>query len=285
MERGWKFAALIILLIFVTKVPQGLSQGKDDILAKVGEEVITREDVDRRLKSYPPGVQEELKNDAEKRKEFLNNLITGRLFMIEARNKGLPEDPEIQARLRMMRDDFLIREYIKKYHEKEVRVSEEEAEHFYNTHPEIREKEHFKVSKIILKGEEEAKEVLAELKRGGNFRKIAMEKSADPISKHLGGEMDWFERGKGPKEIENAVVELKKGGLSPIVKIDGDYYIFHLDERTIVPKPTFQRLRDEIMNRLRSQKLMDRIDREIGELKKKIPVEIFEDKMRPGVKP
>jgi peptidyl-prolyl cis-trans isomerase C len=284
MGRGWKLAISMILLIFITKVPQVLSQGKDDILAKVGEEVITKEDVEMRLKNYPPGIREELKNDMEKRKEFLNNLITGRLFVIEGRNRGLPEDPEIQAKLRMIQDDFLIREYIKKYHEKEIQVSEEEAEKYYNAHPDIREKEHFKVSKIILKSEEEAKEVLTLLKKGGNFRKIAMERSADPISKNIGGEMDWFERGKGKKEIESAVMELKKGEVSDIAKIEGDYYIFQLDERVTVPKPPFQRLKDEIMSRLRNQKLMERMDREIKELRKKIPVEIYEDKMRPGEK-
>jgi len=284
MEKLLKLALSIILLFLFIQVSQVLAQEKDEILAKVGDDVITRLDFETRLKSFPPAVQAGL-NDLEKRRQLLESMIKSRLLFVEGNDKGLTEKADIKAQLRMMRDDLITQEYVRAYIEKKVEVSDEEAERYYNTNPEIKDRENLKVSQIVLGSEEEAKRILERLKKGENFKKLAIENSIDSMSKKLGGELEWFEKGKKEKEIEEALAKLAKGEISDIVKSNGKYYIYKLDDRNIVPKPPFLKIKDDIIRRLKYKKVAELAEKEIEELKKKITVEVFYDKLIPEAKP
>jgi len=278
MERLLKLGISIILLFFLTQVSWVLAQSGDEILAKVGNEVITRIDFETRLKSFPYAAREGLK-DFEKKKQLLDSMIKARLVVAEGSSKGLTEKADIKAHLRMVRDDFITQEYARTYIENKAEVSDEEAEKYYYTSPEIREREYLKVSQIVVEKEEEAKEILERLKKGEHFKKLAKERSIDPASKAMAGELDWFEKGKKEKEIEDALGKLEKEGISDIVKTKGRYYIFKLDERRIVPKPLYLKVKDEIIARLKYEKIAELMEKEIEELKKKINIEIFYEKL------
>jgi peptidyl-prolyl cis-trans isomerase C len=272
-------ASLFLIITGVTRT----FGADDEVLAKIGNEVIIKIDFETRLKTFPPGVQEALK-DLENRKQLLDSMIKARLFVVEGRNKGLTEKADTQAKLKMIQDDFITQEYVRAYIEKKVEVSEEEVEKYYNTDPEIKEREYLKVSQIVVEKEAEAREILGALKKGEYFKKLATERSIDPEAKYTAGELDLFEKGKGKKEIEDAVSKLEKGGISDIVKTKGGYSIFKLDSRKIDPKIPFLKIKGEIMRKLKLKKLTELVEKEIEELKKKIPVEPFYDKLTPEAK-
>ena len=278
MGKILRKVAAFILVLMVTQGSWILAQEKDEILAKVGNEVITRLDFETRLKSLPPAAREELKN-IEKRKQLLDNMVKARLLVLEAGTRGLTGKPDIQAGLRMQRDDFLTQEYVRAYLEKKAEVSDEEAENIYNTNPEIKEREHLRVSQIVVEKEEEAKEVLARLKKGENFKKLVKERSIDLASKQTDGELEWFERGKGKNEFEEALLKVEKGGISDIVKVNGRYYILKLEDRRIIPKPPFLKIKDRIVEDLKYKKMSEVAEKETEELKKKINVETFYGKL------
>ncbi len=270
----------MILLFFLTQGAWVFAQSGDEILAKVGNEVITRSDFETRLKTFPPEAQEGFK-DIEKKKQLLDTMIKSRLLLTEGGSKGLTAREDIKAHLRMLRDDFITQEYVRVYIEDKVEVSDEEAEKFYNTNPNIRDREFLKVSQIVVEKEEEAKEILEQLKKGVNFSKLATEKSIDPVSKAFNGKLDWFEKGIKDKEIEDALAKLENEGISDIVKSKGKYYIFKLDERKNVPKVTYLKAKDEIIRRLKYNKIVELVDQEIEALKKKIVLEVFYGKLTP----
>jgi len=275
-------------LVMVWVISLSLSMGcfdqvlstDDEILAKVGNEVITRLDFEKRLNSFPYAAQQELK-DFEKKKQLLDIMIKARLLVTEGGNKGLTEKPDIKAGLRMIRDDYITQEFVRAYIENKVEVSEEEVQNYYNTSPEIREQEYLKVSQIVVEKEEEAKEILERLKKGEHFKKLAKERSIDPASKAMAGELDWFEKGKKEKEIEDALAKLEKEGISDIVKTKGGYYIFKLDERRIVPKSPYLKIKDDIIKKLKLKKITELVEKDIETLKKKITIETFYEKLNP----
>lgn len=256
---------------------------EDEVLARVGNEVITRIDFETRLRSLPPAAQEEMK-DFEKKKELLNNMIKARLLVAEGEKRGLNEKSDIKAAMKMIRDDYITQEYVKAYLGKNVEVSDEEAQNYYNTNPRIREREYLRMSQIVVEKEEEAREILARLKKGEHFKKLARERSVDEASKHMGGEVEWLEKGKGEKEIEEALSTLEKGGLSDIIKLKGKYYILKLEDKKIEPKIPFLKVKDEIIKSLKYMKLTEVVEKEIEELRKKISVETFYDKLAPETK-
>jgi peptidyl-prolyl cis-trans isomerase C len=277
MRRSWIFIFGVLLVLAVV-YSEGTFGAEDEILAKVGNEVITRIDFEARLRSFSPTQIEELKN-FEKKKLLLDNMIKGRLLVVEGENRGLNEKPYIKAGLRMIRDDYITQEFVRAYIENKVGVTEEEVQDYYNTNPEIKEREFLKISQIVVEKEEEAKEILEMLKKGEHFKKLAQERSIDPASKPMAGELDWFEKGKGEKAIEEAVADLEKGGISGIVKAKSGYYILKLDEKRMSPKPPYLKIKDDLIRKLVYKKLTEVVNKEIEDLKKKITIETFYEKL------
>jgi len=277
MGRSWIFIFGVLLVLTVVCSERAFG-AEDEILAKVGNEVITRIDFEARLKSFLPTQREELKN-FEKKKLLLDNMIRGRLLVVEGENRGLNEKPDIKAGLRMVRDDYITQEFVRAYIENKVEVTEEEAQNYYDTNPEIKEREFLKISQIVVEKEEAAKEILEMLKKGEHFKKLAQERSIDPASKPMAGELDWFEKGKGEKAIEEAVANLEKGGISGIVKAKSGYSILKLDEKRVSPKPPYLKIKDDLVRKLVYKKLTEVVNKEIEDLKKKITIETFYEKL------
>jgi peptidyl-prolyl cis-trans isomerase C len=282
MRRSW---VLVLAILSVTLLSTVLAYGADDdILAKVGGEKITRSDFDARVDTLAPGVKAGM-SDVAKRKQVLDSMIKERLLFVEGGNKGLTEKEDVKARLRNMRDDFITQEYVRIYIEKNAEVSDEEAQNYYNTHPEIKEREHFKVSQIVVQKEEEAKVILEKLKKGEPFKKLVKEYSIHADSKQKSGELDWFEKGSSKdKEIELAVSKLEKEGISDVIKINDKCYIFKLDDRKLTPKIPFEKVKGDIVKFLKYKKLTGLMEKEVEDLKKNIPVEIFYEKLIPDTK-
>jgi peptidyl-prolyl cis-trans isomerase C len=280
MYKFWTnlFGLGISFFLFFGSLGQALCND-DEVLARVGNEAITRIDYETRLKSMPPGKRQEFE-DFEKKKELLDNMIKARLLVVEGTNKGMMEKADLQAKLRAIRDDFITQEYVLAYIEKKVEVTEEETKAYYESSPEFRARDVVKMSQIVVEKEAEAKEILKSLKKGENFKKLAREKSADPVSKYQGGEVEWFEKGNEDKEIEEALLKLEKGGISDIVKAKGNYYILKLDDRKTIPQPPYLKVKDEILRNLKRKKLLEIVGEEIEDLKKKITIETFYDKLK-----
>ena len=280
MKRFWgKIVTLVFFLTLAAQVFWTFAQGNDDILAKVGNDVITRLDYETRLKSLPPAAQRELGKDPAKQKVLLDGMVNGRLLVLEGESRGLMEKPEVKAGLRMQRDDFITQEYVQAYLESKAEVSDEEAEKEYQSSSEIREREYLKVSQIVVAKEEEGKEILEKLKKGEIFKKMVKERSIDPATREKGGELEWFEKGKGIKEFEEALLKVEKGGISDVVRFNGKYYILQLDERRIIPKPPFGKVRDDLVTKLKYKKISELAAKEVDALWKKVNVEAFYQKL------
>jgi len=89
--------------------------------------------------------------------------------------------------------------------------------------------EKIRCAHILLKNRTEAEAVMQLLKNGGDFAKLAQEKSLCP-SKRRGGDLGYFSRGQMVREFEQAAFALQKGQISDIVKTEfGCHIIKRLD--------------------------------------------------------
>jgi len=77
---------------------------------------------------------------------------------------------------------------------------------------------------ILVKIEEDARAIKADLDNGFNFEAIAKNKSQCPSGKK-GGDLGWFGRGQMVKEFEKAAFSLKKGEISEPVKTQFGWHI------------------------------------------------------------
>jgi peptidyl-prolyl cis-trans isomerase C len=77
---------------------------------------------------------------------------------------------------------------------------------------------------ILVRTEQEAKDILKQLQMGGNFSRMAAEKSLCPSGKK-GGDLGTFGRGRMVREFETAAFTLQKGQLSAPVKTQFGWHI------------------------------------------------------------
>jgi len=118
----------------------------------------------------------------------------------------------------------------------------------------------YKVRHILVKEEAEANQVLADLQNGGDFAKIAAEKSIDPGSKENGGQLDWAETQAYVQPFGEALRSLKKGEMTKEpVKTDYGYHIIELQDVRTLPFPPLEQVKGHVQQTLATKAREDYI--------------------------
>ena len=108
---------------------------------------------------------------------------------------------------------------------------------------------------ILVKTEEEAKVVEAELATGADFEELARAKSIDGTAIR-GGDLGFFQKGQFFPEFEQVIFTMKKGETGPILKTQFGYHVIRLTDRAEPHLRDFkavrQRVEERIVNERRS---------------------------------
>ena len=111
---------------------------------------------------------------------------------------------------------------------------------------------------ILVKTEDEAKEVIAALKKGEKFEDLAKAKSQDPGTKDNGGELGWSTPRTFVKPFADAMVGLKKGETSPEpVKTDFGYHVIQVKDVRDATPPAFNDVKAQVEERLQQKRVAD----------------------------
>jgi len=128
----------------------------------------------------------------------------------------------------------------------------------------------FKARHILVKDENEAKQIIAQIKKGGSFEKIAAQKSEDPGSKAKGGDLDWAPGGRYVPAFSDALRKLKKGQMTDTpVQTQFGYHIIRLDDERPMKFPTMEEVKPQITQGLQRQA----VEKMIADLRSKAKVE------------
>jgi len=82
---------------------------------------------------------------------------------------------------------------------------------------------------ILVKTEEQAREILKEIEQGKSFEELARTKSLCPSGKK-GGSLGWFGHGQMVREFQKAAFALKKGEVSQPVKTQFGWHIIKVKD-------------------------------------------------------
>jgi parvulin-like peptidyl-prolyl isomerase len=129
----------------------------------------------------------------------------------------------------------------------------------------MRRPEKMHVSHICVTTEEEAKQVRAEILAGKDFAEVARQHSIDPWTKDRGGDYGWIGRGDDP--FQKAAFELSQDGeLSPPVETKMGWHIIRREEHRPASTPNFEEIRDELRERMLSQRRLQMMNQKRGEI-------------------
>lgn len=117
----------------------------------------------------------------------------------------------------------------------------------------------FNASHILVETEEEAKAIVEELAGGADFAEVAKEKSTGP-SGPGGGSLGWFGPGMMVPPFEAAVAALEVGAVSAPVQTQFGWHVIKLNETRQANVPSFEDVRAELEEQVRSESLSTRIE-------------------------
>jgi peptidyl-prolyl cis-trans isomerase C len=167
-----------------------------------------------------------------------------------------------------------------------VSIPEEELKSYFDSHPdEFKRPERVKARHILVKVDTNASEadkaaarkkiegIEAQLKKNGDFEKLAAENSDCPSSKN-GGDLGFFSRGQMVKPFEDAAFALAPGGTSGIVETQFGYHIIRLEDKEAAATQTFDQAKPGLQQKLKQGKIRDAVAAYIESLKNKSKTEI-----------
>ena len=124
---------------------------------------------------------------------------------------------------------------------------------------------------ILLKTEDEAKAVKADLDKGADFTKLAKEKSIDPTAKDNGGDMGFNPRGKMVAEYDTVVFGLKKGEISAPFQSQFGWHVAQLVD-TKGEAPTFAGVKAKVQEAYVSSTVSEKMQSWLDEQKAKAKI-------------
>ncbi|MEY4443516.1 MAG: hypothetical protein RL442_2516, partial [Pseudomonadota bacterium] len=157
--------------------------------------------------------------------------------------------------LELARQTILIRELFADF-QKSNPVTDADIKAEYDKFVAANGGKEYRARHILVEKEEQAKAILASLKKGGKFEDIAKKQSKDPGSGANGGDLDWASAGNFVKEFSDAMVALKKGQVTDApVKSQFGFHIIRLDDVREAQLPKLDDVKAQISQQLQQAKM------------------------------
>ncbi len=222
------------------------------VLATVNGTAITSDDFDREVKALPENIRP-MADTPQGKKEMLDSLIMRELILQQAAKDGIDKSPEVDAKLADLKKRIIVDTYLKKKVETDAKLTDDQLKKFYDQNlDKFKTGEQVRASHILVKTEQEAKQILAQLKAGAKFEDLAKSKSIDS-SASKGGDLGWFGKGNMVPVFEKVVFGLKEGQVSGIVKSEFGYHIIKLTGKRPAGIRPFDEVKDQIKAALMPQ--------------------------------
>ena len=207
---------------------------------------------------------------AEVNNAIREELVSREVLAQAAKKKGLDRDATVAAQMDMARQAVLIRAYFDDFVKANPVTDAQLKSSYEQSVAQMGDKE-YKARHILVDKEDDAKAIIASLKRGEAFDKLAKEKSKDTGSKDNGGDLDWGPAGRYVPEFGNAMKALQKGQTTDLpVKSPFGYHVIRLDDSRAMKVPAY----DEVKDNLRQRAQQEQVAKLVQELKSKARIDL-----------
>src|SRR6476469_1258321 len=187
--------------------------------------------------------------------QIKDEVIAREIFMQEAQKRGLDASDDFRVQMELARQTLLIRELYADYQKKNP-VTDAEVQAEYDKFVSANGGKEYKARHILVEKEDQAKAIIANLKKGQKFEDMAKKQSKDPGSGANGGDLDWANAASYVPEFSQAMVKLQKGQVTQEpVKTQFGYHVIRLDDVREAQLPKVEEIKPQIAQQLQQQKL------------------------------
>ncbi|WP_319526479.1 peptidylprolyl isomerase [uncultured Desulfosarcina sp.] len=239
----------------------------DDVLARIGDRTITRQEIDLRVSKMAQ--KRRRKPSDTEIATLVDQLVEQTLFAEEARCLNLDKDPQVQMLIQETLDKMLANLYVYRHLLPGVQVSEAEVADYYKAHksqwkqPETVHARHILLrvdrqatASVVQTVEAKALEIRRRLAAGEDFAQLAKMLSEDTGTRNKGGDLGFFDRKGKAKPISDAAFSLKDGEIGQPVRSSVGYHILQTLEHQPAGVKTLESVRGDIRSHLLREKKM-----------------------------
>jgi len=191
----------------------------------------------------------------EMQAQLKDEIIAREIFMQEAQKRGLDSTDDFKQQIDLARQTLLIRELFTDF-QKANPVTEADIKAEYDKFAAASGGKEYRARHILVEKEDEAKAIIASLKKGGKFDDIAKKQSKDPGSGANGGDLDWASASSYVPEFSGAMTKLGKGQMTQEpVKSQFGYHVIRVDDIRDAQLPKLEEVTPQIAQQLQQQRL------------------------------
>ncbi len=247
MKRSLSLFSLALVLGAALSIgaPQlaNAQKKEDTVLARVNGVEIRESDLEIAEADVGPSLQVQEPN--ARKEALLAYLIDLTALAQASAAKKLDAAPDFAQRMAYAKNKVLMEALLGDLNK--TAATEAEMKKLYDesvakTQPE----EEVRARHILVKTEKEAQDILAKLKGGADFEKLAREVSTDPSAKTNGGDLEYFTKGQMVAEFSDAAFKLSKGQISQPVKTQFGFHIIKVEDKRSKPVPKYDDVKDQV---------------------------------------
>jgi parvulin-like peptidyl-prolyl isomerase len=191
------------------------------------------------------------------KEKFLNKLIDEELILREAQKLNLHEKEDYKDRVEAFKKELLVDLYLQQYL-KERNTEENQKKYYEGKKEQYTSPEMVRVSVILVKTLDEAKEILKKAQEGEDFAELAKKYSKDSSAKK-GGDVGFRAKEALRKEFADAAFSMKTGEISNPIKTGDGYFIIKVTDHQGERIATFKEVKPKIASEYMNKILVERI--------------------------
>ncbi|MBZ1350837.1 peptidylprolyl isomerase [Alcaligenaceae bacterium LF4-65] len=193
----------------------------------------------------------------ELRQAIRDELVNREVLAQESARLGLDKTADAQTQWAQVRQTFMVEILLNDYARRNPITEDALKAEFDRQIVAMKDEQQYRVSLIVTATEPEAKAILARLKKGEAFTKLASELSIDPSKKNA-GEVGWVVAAQILPAISNVMVNLTKGSLSVApIQTPAGWNIIKLEDKRAFVAPSYDLAKNDIRQMLLQKQRFD----------------------------
>jgi peptidyl-prolyl cis-trans isomerase C len=241
----------------------------DPVVARINGQVLHRSDVQLALHGAPPQIQQAPLEQIYP--QVINRMAAGLLLAQAGRKAKIDAIPAVKAQIAMAEGEIVAEAYVTSL--ARAQITEAKLREMYAQYVQTAPaQEEVSARHILVPTEQEAKDVIEQLKKGADFATLAKDKTTDASGKASGGDLGFFTKSDMVPDFANAAFALKKGDFTQTpVHTQFGWHVIKVEDRRSA-KPTYEQVAPQLAQQLQQQI----IDQKLQELKSQGKIELFD---------
>jgi peptidyl-prolyl cis-trans isomerase C len=243
--------------------------GEDPVIARINGQVLHRSDLELQLRGAPAQIQQQPLDKVYP--VLLNNMVNAELLEQAARKAKIDQNAQVKEELAAAQTQILVNAYVASVARSQI--TEAKLRQAYDQYAkQAPQTEEVHARHILVATEQEAKDIIDQLKKGADFATLAKDKTTDPSGKSNGGDLGYFTKQDMVPEFANAAFAMKPGDFSQApVHTQFGWHVIKVEDKRAGKAGTYEQVAPEIAQQMTQQIVATKLQ----ELRGAAKIEVF----------